>query len=107
MPSIELEPRAAAAVVAEAREWVGTPYRHQGNVKGRAVDCVGLILGVGHAVGLLDIRREQWAEFANYSRTPNPRKMGEAMERFLDALPIGREEEPPEGAVGWFGWRDD
>ena len=108
MPSSELIlPEAAARIQAEARTWVGTPYRHQGKVKGRAVDCVGLILGVGHALGFLNISREEWARFASYSRTPNPRKMGEAMELFLDALPIGAAEEPPPGAVGWFGWRDE
>jgi NlpC/P60 family putative phage cell wall peptidase len=26
-------------VVAEARSWVGTPYHHQGHVKGQGVDC--------------------------------------------------------------------
>lgn len=100
-------PDAAARIQAEARTWVGTAYRHQGKVKGRAVDCVGLILGVGHALDYLAISREEWAEFASYSRTPNPRKMERAMNRFLDPLPIGKDEEPPAGAVGWFGWRDE
>lgn len=36
----------AASVVAEALEWVGTPYRHQGSRKGVACDCLGLLLGV-------------------------------------------------------------
>ena len=33
-------------VVAEARSWIGTPYRHQGALKGVGCDCLGLILGV-------------------------------------------------------------
>lgn len=108
MPSSELIlPAAADLIQAEARTWVGSPYRHQGKLKGRAVDCVGLILGVGHALDFLAITRAEWAEFANYSRTPNPRKMGEAMARFLDPLPLAKEDEPPAGAVGWFGWRDE
>jgi NlpC/P60 family putative phage cell wall peptidase len=41
---------AAAAVVAEALTWVGTPYRHQGSRKGIGCDCLGLIRGVWEAV---------------------------------------------------------
>jgi cell wall-associated NlpC family hydrolase len=28
-----------AAVVAEARSWLGTPFHHQGRVKAAGVDC--------------------------------------------------------------------
>lgn len=35
-----------AAVVAEARDWIGTPYRHQASVKHAGCDCLGLIRGV-------------------------------------------------------------
>lgn len=40
-------------IVAEARKWIGAPYRHQG--RGRnGIDCVGLLIevakGLGHAV---------------------------------------------------------
>ena len=35
-----------AAIVAEARSWIGTPYRHQGSLKGAGCDCLGLIRGV-------------------------------------------------------------
>jgi len=37
-------------IVAEALEWIGTPYRHQGRRKGLGCDCLGLVLGVWHAV---------------------------------------------------------
>ncbi len=39
-----------AVVVAEAMEWVGTPYRHQASLKGVACDCLGLVRGVWRAV---------------------------------------------------------
>lgn len=35
-----------AALVAEARGWIGTPYRHQASVKGAGCDCLGLIRGL-------------------------------------------------------------
>lgn len=33
-------------IVAIARSWLGTPYRHQACVKGAGADCLGLIRGV-------------------------------------------------------------
>jgi NlpC/P60 family putative phage cell wall peptidase len=38
------------AVVAEARTWIGTPYRHQASLKGVGCDCLGLVRGVWRAV---------------------------------------------------------
>ena len=37
-------------VVAEARSWIGTPYRHQASLKGVGCDCLGLLRGVWRAV---------------------------------------------------------
>lgn len=36
-------------IVAEARTWLGTPYRHQASLKGAGCDCFGLIRGVWRA----------------------------------------------------------
>lgn len=33
-------------IVAEARSWIGTPYRHQASLKGAGCDCLGLVRGV-------------------------------------------------------------
>jgi NlpC/P60 family putative phage cell wall peptidase len=43
-------PPVAARIVVEALEWVGTPYRHQGSLKGVGCDCLGLVRGVWRAV---------------------------------------------------------
>ncbi|WP_151765199.1 NlpC/P60 family protein [Acinetobacter soli] len=40
--------------VAEAMTWLGTPYHHQGRVKGVGVDCGTLICEVYEKVGLMD-----------------------------------------------------
>lgn len=37
---------AGADVVAAARAWIGTPYRHQASCHGAGADCLGLIRGV-------------------------------------------------------------
>jgi len=39
-----------AQIVAEARSWVGTPYRHQASLKGVGCDCLGLVRGVWRAI---------------------------------------------------------
>ena len=33
-------------IVAETRDWIGTPYRHQASLKGVGCDCLGLVRGV-------------------------------------------------------------
>src|SRR3954447_15161161 len=33
-------------ILAEARSWIGTPYRHQASLKGIGCDCLGLLRGV-------------------------------------------------------------
>lgn len=33
-------------VVDEARRWIGTPFAHQGRLRGVGCDCLGLVLGV-------------------------------------------------------------
>ena len=35
-----------AAAAAEARLWLGTPYRHQAALRGVGCDCLGLVRGV-------------------------------------------------------------
>jgi NlpC/P60 family putative phage cell wall peptidase len=33
-------------IVSLARDWIATPYRHQGSIKGVGCDCLGLVRGV-------------------------------------------------------------
>ncbi|MBI5113047.1 MAG: C40 family peptidase [Rhodovulum sp.] len=56
-----------ATIVAEARSWIGTPYRHQASVKGVGCDCLGLVRGVWRALHgdepeLLPAYTPDWAE---------------------------------------------
>lgn len=37
------------AVIAEARSWIATPYRHQASLKHIGCDCLGLVRGVWRA----------------------------------------------------------
>ena len=38
------------SIVAAARGWIGTPYRHQAATKGAGTDCLGLLRGVWREV---------------------------------------------------------
>lgn len=54
-------------VVATARTWVGTPYRHQASVPGAGADCLGLVRGVWRALygcepEAVPAYTEDWAE---------------------------------------------
>lgn len=42
-------------IVAEARGWLRTPYRHMARVKGAGVDCAMLLLEVYQATGLVPV----------------------------------------------------
>ncbi|MEH0198504.1 NlpC/P60 family protein [Caulobacter sp. CCNWLY153] len=39
-----------AAVLVEARSWLGTPYQHQASLRGAGCDCLGLVRGVWRAL---------------------------------------------------------
>lgn len=43
-----------AQFVAEARTWLHTPFRAQGRIKGVGVDCGGLLVCTGKALGLTE-----------------------------------------------------
>ena len=40
----------ADEIVARARGWIGTPYRHQASCRGAGTDCLGLLRGVWREV---------------------------------------------------------
>ena len=40
----------AEEIVARARAWIGTPYRHQASCRGAGTDCLGLLRGVWREV---------------------------------------------------------
>jgi NlpC/P60 family putative phage cell wall peptidase len=48
-----LDPR-RAAVLAEAKSWIGTPYHHQARVKGAGVDCLLFLAEVYERAGIIE-----------------------------------------------------
>lgn len=43
-----------AAILAEARSWIGTPFHHRARIKGSGVDCAQLVIAVYSACGLIE-----------------------------------------------------
>jgi NlpC/P60 family putative phage cell wall peptidase len=88
-------------IVAEARSWIGTPYRHQASLKGVGCDCLGLVRGVWRALYGEEPERtppysRDWAE-ASLRET-----LAEAGARHL--VPVAREAMQA-GDVVLFRWR--
>ena len=48
------EDEVRAALIAEARSWLRTPWHHEARLKGVGVDCAQLLVGVYVAVGLIE-----------------------------------------------------
>lgn len=95
--------RRAVQAVAVARSWIGTPYRHQGCVKGAGADCLGLLRGVwrelcGAEPEAVPPYTADWAE-------PNGQEaLWDAARRWL--VPCGAGTDRP-GYVLLFRMRDD
>lgn len=86
------------AIIAEARTWLKTPYKHQGRKKGVGVDCIGLPLGVGEVLGICGYDS---VDYRRYGRRP-PR--GSCMLEYFDREcgPRRTEHEPGDMLVFWM-----
>ncbi len=62
-------------IIDTARQYIGTPFHHQGRVKGVGIDCAGLLVGVARDLELSDY------DVMGYSHVPS----GSELERHLDA----------------------
>lgn len=43
-----------SAIVAEARQWLGTRFAHRGHAAGIGADCIGLVYGIALKFGLCE-----------------------------------------------------
>ena len=71
-----------AQIVTEAREWLGTPYHHQGRLKGIGSDCVGILIGIAAALGL------PYEDVTNYSPNPMPEQFKAELASLMDPIPV-------------------
>jgi NlpC/P60 family putative phage cell wall peptidase len=89
-------------IVAEARGWIGTPYKHQASLKGVGCDCLGLVRGVWRAVHGAEPETAppyapDWAEAAKTET------LAEAAARHL--VPLNDAQAFASGDVLLFRWR--
>lgn len=74
--------KTADMVVETARTYLGTPFRHQGRIKGLGVDCAGLIVGVAKELELSAF------DSKDYGRVPSADKLREVLEQEMVAIQI-------------------
>lgn len=92
-----------AEIVAIARAWVGTPYRHQASVRGAGTDCLGLLRGVWR--DLYGREPEDIPPYtADWSEPDGQERLWQAALRHL--RPIERTEPLTAGQILLFRMRD-
>lgn len=77
-------------IVEEAESWLGTPYHHEGMVKGAGVDCIMILVAVYGKLGLIpaDVDPRPY---------PNDWHLHRSTERYLNGvLQYAREVEQPD-----------
>ncbi len=79
------------AIVAEARTWIGTRFKHQASCKGAGVDCIGLIAGVAEALGIPEAKAfRDDVRFRGYGKTPDPVALRQAVAEYLDPVEVAQ-----------------
>lgn len=91
MPDRSLSGPDPLAIVATARSWIGTPWRHQGRLKGVGCDCLGMIVGVARELGYAV------ADRTDYAREPDGRELLDGLD-----LHLAQVAEPAPGDVVLF-----
>ncbi|MGR3460649.1 MAG: NlpC/P60 family protein [Roseovarius sp.] len=89
-------------IVAAARGWIGTPYRHQAACRGAGCDCLGLVRGVWREVMGEEPERPP-AYSMDWSEPAREEALWQAALRHLRARPVTGEQP---GDVILFRMRD-
>ena len=88
-------------IVAEARDWIGTPYRHQASLKGVGCDCLGLVRGVWR--GVIGAEPERAPAYApDWAEAGGVEALADAAARHLVAI---ERDAFGDGDVLLFRWR--
>ncbi len=91
--SLESSHSPGLTVACQARTWLGTPFRHQGRVKWRGCDCLGLLVGVAAELGLPQFRADE-IEYGHY---PDSKYLQKRLAEVLEPV-----EEVQIGNIGLF-----
>ena len=76
------------AIVAEARRWIGTHYRHQASLERVGADCLGLVRGVWR--GVIGTEPEKAPPYTpDWAETRGEETLLAAARRWLCEIPVG------------------
>jgi NlpC/P60 family putative phage cell wall peptidase len=80
------------AIVAEARRWIGTPFRHQASLHNVGADCLGLVRGVWRE--LVGEEPEKTPAYTpDWAEALGEETLLEAARRHCREIPVGGERE--------------
>lgn len=75
-----------AEIVAEARKWIDTPWKHQGRSE-RGIDCAGVVVKTAHAL--------KFSEFdvTNYQRNTRGHQFMDYFREHMEEIPLTKIQE--------------
>lgn len=73
-----------AKIVAAARGWLGTPFHHQGRLKGVGVDCAGVIVSVARELDIGDV------DIRGYGHRPDSRELEQLCHEHMTPVSLAR-----------------
>jgi cell wall-associated NlpC family hydrolase len=76
-------------VITAARSCLGTPFQHQGRVKGSALDCAGLAVSVAQDLGI------EYADLQGYGRDPFNGLLKSALDSQPELISVDRDDMQP------------
>jgi NlpC/P60 family putative phage cell wall peptidase len=95
------ERAARELLVATARSWIGTPYKHQGALRGIGCDCLGLIVGVWRELGG-EFREAIPAYTPDWAEAMRRETLAEGFRAYLGEIDV---RDATAGDVVLFRWR--
>lgn len=69
-------------IVRAARKYLGTPFHHQGRLRGIGVDCVGLLVGVAQDCGI------EHVDSMAYNKRPDGKTLQREIEKSCTRIPL-------------------
>lgn len=102
-PACETPPPSRPSIVAAARRWIGTPYRHRASLEGVGCDCLGLLRGLWREF-YGDEPEDLPAYAADWAEAGRRETLAAAACRHLVSVPVVR---AAPGDVVLFRWRPD
>jgi len=86
-------------IINTARSWLGTPFHHQGRLKGVGVDCLGLLVGIAQELELRDESGKLLISYdkLDYGHLPNEQRLMAGLVKHCNPA-----RKPKEGYIGLF-----